>query len=134
MPDEMDVTWVAPVNKDLKRFVPPYGDYNERGFILEEGTVEPGKKSVWQLDAFRMMDRPTAIEVAAVYFSCPRCTKVSADLETYSRPIGCLVCNNCGRHLWLKYDGWTAEKTNEFNQRLHEQYRRGRDARKQAKY
>jgi len=37
MPDEMDVTWVAPVNKDLKRFIPPYGDALERGFILEEG-------------------------------------------------------------------------------------------------
>ena len=115
---QIDITYVAHVNKGLERFVPPYGAvYHERGFVLEKGTVEPGKKSVWQLDAFSSY----GMETAAIYFSCPRCTKISADMHCC--PETCLVCNHCGRHLWLRYDGFLVHEANELIGKLTKKFK-----------
>lgn len=105
---DWDKDIVTPANRNLERFVTPYGRRDEAGFVLEKGEIKPGanRVSVWEFGFIRFPE--CSVRSVVVYFICPRCGQISADPETHSYPVNCLVCDKCDRHLWLRYRGYSS--------------------------
>jgi hypothetical protein len=103
---DWDKDIVTSANRKLERFTPPYGHVGEFGFVLKKGKIVPGtdRKSVWEFGVIRLSAPRRSVVV--IYFICPRCGKISADVEVSSYPQNCLVCDKCDRHLWLRYQGF----------------------------
>lgn len=114
MAKDRDKDIVTSANRKLERFKPPYGHADELGFALEKGEIKPGvdRVSVWEFGITRFQDRRRPATV--IYFICPRCGQISADMQVCSYPQNCLVCDKCDRHLWLRYKGYSAEDLAEF--------------------